>query len=181
MRELITLCRVLPLGPGSSIFLLEGKRTIHAGDSPYPPKFLGSKRVFRYLHCGDFRASPKHILHPAIKKAALDEVYLDTTYLSPQYCFPPQPVVIESVSELTYSILTEGHHPGQAVVGGNSGGGVAGWLRKGEGEQEKESREQKWKEKGEKTLVVVGTYSIGKERLAKGEHPSGLSDSGDAS
>jgi DNA cross-link repair 1A protein len=123
-------------GPGSSIFLFEGKRTIHAGDSPYPPKFLGSKRVFRYLHCGDFRASPKHILHPAIKKAALDEVYLDTTYLNPNYCFPPQPVVIESVAGLTHAILTEGHQPGQDVVG-NSGGGVTTWLRKGEGETER--------------------------------------------
>lgn len=92
-------------GPGSSIFLFEGKRTVHAGDSPYPAKFVGSPRVWRYLHCGDFRyarslvflylfnsslskvsrrACPKHILHPAVARGKLDEVYLDTTYLNPQ-------------------------------------------------------------------------------------------------
>lgn len=40
--------------------------------------------MFRYLHCGDFRASPQHVLHPAVKGKKLDHVYLDTTYLDPK-------------------------------------------------------------------------------------------------
>ncbi|KAL7412104.1 DRMBL-domain-containing protein [Mrakia frigida] len=153
--------------PGSSIFLFEGKRTVHAGDSPYPPKFIGSSRIWRYLHCGDFRASPQMVLHPAIKKAALDEVYLDTTYLNPQYCFPPQPVVISSVAELTHSIVRGGRLPHQPSTA-KAGGGVSGWLRTTENDADKEEREMKERIKGERTLVVVGTYSVGKERLAKG-------------
>lgn len=41
--------------PGSALFLFEGKRTVNAGDSPYPVSGVGSARVWRYLHCGDFR------------------------------------------------------------------------------------------------------------------------------
>ena len=43
-------------GPGSSIFLFEGRQTVNAGDSGFASPYVGSKRVFRYLHCGDFRA-----------------------------------------------------------------------------------------------------------------------------
>ena len=52
--------------PGSVLFLFEKKM---------------GKRTFRILHCGDFRASPAHIRHPALKGKYLDSVYLDTTYL----------------------------------------------------------------------------------------------------
>lgn len=73
-----------PAGPGSCLFLFEGKQTIHAGDSSYKSHFIGSARVFRYLHCGDFRASPQHVLHPAVRGKKIDQVYLDTTYLDPR-------------------------------------------------------------------------------------------------
>lgn len=42
--------------PGSSIFLFEGPQTVNAGDSSFKSPYVGSKRIFRYLHCGDFRA-----------------------------------------------------------------------------------------------------------------------------
>ncbi|GMK55095.1 hypothetical protein CspeluHIS016_0201510 [Cutaneotrichosporon spelunceum] len=93
--------------PGSSIFLFEGRQTAHAGDSSFRSPYVGSKRVFRYLHCGDFRACPKHVLHPAVARAPLDTIYLDTTYLNPQYCFPPQPLVIAACAELAKKIAFE--------------------------------------------------------------------------
>jgi len=90
---------------------------VDAGDSSFTSPFIGSSRAFRYLHCGDFRASPRHVLHPAIKGKNLHHVYLDTTYLDPkvwrtseatlgwadppiQYTFPPQPQVISACADL---------------------------------------------------------------------------------
>ena len=71
-------------GPGSSLFLFEGLQTVDAGDCSFASPFIGSSRAFRYLHCGDFRASPRHVLHPAVKGKNLHHVYLDTTYLDPK-------------------------------------------------------------------------------------------------
>lgn len=73
-------------GPGSCLFLFCGKQTINAGDSSFHSPFVGTERVFRYLHCGDFRACPEHVLHPAVMGKKLDLIYLDTTYLDPKVC-----------------------------------------------------------------------------------------------
>lgn len=70
--------------PGSCLFLFEGHQTVNAGDSTFRSTFVGSSRMFRYLHCGDFRASPRHITHPAMTGKKIDCVYLDTTYLNPR-------------------------------------------------------------------------------------------------
>ena len=70
--------------PGSCLFFFEGPQTVNAGDSNFSSHFIGSSKVFRYLHCGDFRASPQHILHPAVYGKLIDHVYLDTTYLDPK-------------------------------------------------------------------------------------------------
>lgn len=72
--------------PGSCLFFFEGQQTIDAGDSAFKSPFIGSSRTFRYLHCGDFRASPRHVLHPAVKGKHIDHIYLDTTYLDPKVC-----------------------------------------------------------------------------------------------
>ena len=66
-------------GPGSALFLFEGPQTVNAGDSVYKSSHVGSTRTFWYLHCGDFRASPQHTLHPAVKGKRIDVIYLDTT------------------------------------------------------------------------------------------------------
>ncbi|KZT51302.1 DRMBL-domain-containing protein [Calocera cornea HHB12733] len=117
--------------PGSVLFLFSGRQTVNAGDSPIPSPFVGSKRAFRYLHCGDFRACPRHALHPEVRGKRLDLLYLDTTYLNPKYCFPPQPQVIDACAALARRV----------VLGKPAGKG--------------------------KTLVAIGTYSIGKERIVK--------------
>ena len=94
-----------------------------AGDSSFTSPFIGSSCAFRYLHCGDFRASPRHVLHPAVKGKNIHHVYLDTTYLDPkvrglsitvlgstdalvQYTFPPQPQVISACAELAQRLST---------------------------------------------------------------------------
>lgn len=75
--------------PGSCLFFFEGPQTIDAGDSAFKSPFVGSSRIFRYLHCGDFRASPRHVLHPAVNGKHIDHIYLDTTYLDPKVCCNP--------------------------------------------------------------------------------------------
>ncbi|EIW71463.1 hypothetical protein TREMEDRAFT_28150, partial [Tremella mesenterica DSM 1558] len=145
--------------PGSSIFLFEGRQTVNAGDSGFTSPYVGSKRVFRYLHCGDFRACPKMVLHPAIAKAKIDTCYLDTTYLNPKYCFPPQPLVIEACATLARKTVRA------ALQEEKSKAMMQSWLvKREEPEGLEEVKEEKTKGR---TLVVMGTYSIGKERIVK--------------
>ncbi|KAJ3503570.1 hypothetical protein NLJ89_g8372 [Agrocybe chaxingu] len=137
--------------PGSCLFFFEGPQTVNAGDSAFKSSFVGSSKTFRYLHCGDFRASPRHIMHPAVRGKTIDLVYLDTTYLDPKYTFPPQPLVISACAELVKKITS-----GQASDKASS---MLSWVTssKGKGKQKETP----------KLLVVVGTYSIGKERIVK--------------
>lgn len=151
------------------------------------------------------------VLHPAVARARIDTCYLDTTYLNPKYCFPPQPQVIEACATLarrTVVGLSDTAPPledakkdikpdvyGEAEYQQEKGKEMMqGWLVKKEDEAElgvsnvklepgegsvklengdiKEELVEvkpdvKPKPKG-RTLVVMGTYSIGKERIVKG-------------
>ncbi|KAH9851916.1 DRMBL-domain-containing protein [Lenzites betulinus] len=149
--------------PGSCLFLFEGKQTVNGGDSAYKSASVGSSKVFRYLHCGDFRASPQHALHPAIKGKHLDHVYLDTTYLDPKYCFPPQPLVISACAELAKR-LVQGRAVEDVDEGEKKPQTMAGWFTR----QDKGDKGKGKATSGPgKILIVVGTYSIGKERVVK--------------
>ncbi|CAG8688508.1 7185_t:CDS:2, partial [Acaulospora colombiana] len=78
---------VLPDTGGVTVTLIEAnhcKQTVNAGDSTFHSAFVGTARIFRYLHCGDFRACPQQAMHPEIRSKRLDLVYLDTTYLDPK-------------------------------------------------------------------------------------------------
>ncbi|KAJ9122410.1 hypothetical protein QFC22_001833 [Naganishia vaughanmartiniae] len=178
--------------PGSSLFLFEGKQTVNAGDSSIKSPYIGGKRIWRYLHCGDFRACPEMVLHPAIKDKKLDVVYLDTTYLNPHYCFPPQPLVIAACASLAKrTVLGTGTEDAPEVKMENGGEPDIKPYLEGQadaGMQEKGKRlMQDWLVKQEdnvkaetgggdgavpkkrgRTLVIMGTYSIGKERIVKG-------------
>ncbi|KAF5383774.1 hypothetical protein D9615_003561 [Tricholomella constricta] len=140
--------------PGSCLFYFEGTQTVNAGDSAFKSPFVGSAKTFRYLHCGDFRASPRHVLHPAIKGKRIDHVYLDTTYLDPKYTFPPQPLVISACAELARKLVSGeplSENPASIDAWRIPSNGNAGGKQK----------------KMDKILIIVGTYSIGKERIVK--------------
>jgi DNA cross-link repair 1A protein len=158
--------------PGSALFLFEGRQTAHAGDSSYKSPAVGTNKVFRYLHCGDFRANPQHVLHPAVNGKKIDTVYLDTTYLDPkvsllpcifstscwlrvEYCFPPQPLVISACAELAKKLIAG------ETVGDKGNGAVDSFFApaKTEGDAKLTKRNP---------VVIVGTYSVGKERVVKG-------------
>ncbi|KAK6358477.1 hypothetical protein TWF730_007811 [Orbilia blumenaviensis] len=156
--------------PGSSLFLFE--KTISS------PRGTRHQRI---LHCGDFRASAKHLRHPLLsvaKKNRIDICYLDTTYLNPKYAFPPQKQVIEACMELCISLDREAEE-GKELGFGESrvdGGGIEKFTisKASTGEASGSTSERlanvvrpTVKTKG-KLLVVVGTYSIGKERICMG-------------
>ncbi|KAJ1028490.1 hypothetical protein NDA16_001656 [Ustilago loliicola] len=93
--------------PGSCLFLFEGPQTCQLLSRNHASPYIGTGRIFRYLHCGDFRASPVHTNHPSILGKKLDIIYLDTTYCNPRYCFPAQDQVIEACAELVRQIVPE--------------------------------------------------------------------------
>ncbi|KAK6341127.1 hypothetical protein TWF696_008216 [Orbilia brochopaga] len=157
--------------PGSSLFLFEKMTSSPRG-----------RKMQRILHCGDFRASARHLRHPLLsvaKKNKIDICYLDTTYLNPKYAFPPQRQVIEACMELCISLdreVGEGKDLGFGE-GRKAGGGIekftvaqasaSGPTSSKDGEAADGRTTPRPRTKG-KLLVVVGTYSIGKERICMG-------------
>ncbi|KAL3473357.1 cytochrome P450-domain-containing protein [Aspergillus californicus] len=153
--------------PGSAIFLFE--KAISSGPST---------RIQRVLHCGDFRASPQHVRHAILRpdpvdpktgkawQQKIDSCYLDTTYLSPKYAFPRQSDVVNSCAELCVRIDegeydSLGHNPFQtANTNPISKNPIRQFLS---GNRDSKPSTQP-RPKG-RLLVVIGTYSIGKERI----------------
>ncbi|KAL2843327.1 DNA repair metallo-beta-lactamase-domain-containing protein [Aspergillus pseudoustus] len=153
--------------PGSSIFLFEKVST-----GP-------STRIRRILHCGDFRASPQHVRHPLLRpdvvdpktgkswQQRIDACYLDTTYLSPKYAFPRQSDVISACAELCVRI-DQGEYDSLGYMPFQTGNANA--VSKNPISKFLSSAASAVKSKPQsgpegRLLVVIGTYSIGKERI----------------
>ena len=151
--------------PGSSLFLFE--KTV--GSGPYA-------RQRRVLHCGDFRASSAHVKHPLLRPDAnsqgssqprqqhIDECYLDTTYLNPKYAFPSQDDVITACANLCVR-LNQDAGVGTDLGRSRSGGLMSRFFSSVTG---KDASQSKIAQTGGRLLVVIGTYSIGKERICLG-------------
>ena len=170
--------------PGSSLFLFE--KVIGQGKSP---------KIQRVLHCGDFRACPAHVQHPRLRPDIVDKVtgrnlaqqkldvcYLDTTYLTPKYAFPSQEEVIKACADMCVSLSkdqVDEHDNWEQAKKDRAGGGMVQFMRKGSDLVKQEIDEDdpdclkavsksKAKKSRGRLLVVVGTYSIGKERICLG-------------
>lgn len=149
-------------------FEVEGVRVrgLDANHCPGSMLFLFENGRQRVLHCGDFRASPEHLKHPllmpgknGVKGQRLDTVYLDTTYLNPKYAFPSQSSVIDACSKLCVEMEKEASEGrASSVADKKQKGGVGSFVN---------TTNTGTGKKG-KLLVVVGTYSIGKERVCLG-------------
>lgn len=92
------------------------------------------------LHTGDFRASEDLIIELKKHHVQLKTLYLDTTYLDPSRKFPPQQTVIDTCAQLCSYL------------------------------QSRPARYDFFFQRNlkQKILVLVGTYTIGKERIAVG-------------
>ena len=167
--------------PGSSLFLFE--KVIGKGKNP---------KVHRILHCGDFRACPAHVQHPKLRPDIVDAVtgrnlaqqkldvcYLDTTYLTPKYAFPSQAEVIKACADMCVSLskdFVDENDSWERTKKERAGDGMVKFVRKSsikeEGDEDEmeinlEDEIPKKKSRG-RLLVIVGTYSIGKERICLG-------------
>ncbi|KAJ3182665.1 hypothetical protein HDU87_008004 [Geranomyces variabilis] len=110
----------------------------------------------RLLHTGDFRACPNHIMHPYLRTLPIDVCYLDTTYCAPSHRFPPQEAVISAVGTLCTRIRAG--ESVQSIVSGTqtNGAKVVNLLSQWIGLT---------KVKQQRPLVLVGSYTIGKEKM----------------
>lgn len=102
----------------------------------------------RYLHCGDFRANEEmvKVLNNNYPNG-FNRCYLDTTYYNPAYKFPKQSDIVKLTSDWIKS-KCQAHKSSQKRV--------IDFFRGGN------------KSMASEFLIVVGTYSIGKEKLALG-------------
>ncbi len=168
--------------PGSSLYLYE--KVIGRGKNP---------KVQRVLHCGDFRACPAHVQHPLLRPDIIDTVtgkstgqqkldvcYLDTTYLTPKYAFPNQEEVIKACADMCVSLSKDRideTDDWEQTKKERAGSGMVKFIRKDSGAIKDEADEDDdsivatglgtGKRRG-RLLVIVGTYSIGKERICVG-------------
>jgi len=167
--------------PGSSLYLFE--KVVGKGDRP---------KVQRVLHCGDFRACKAHVEHPLLRPDVIDAVsgkerqqkidvcYLDTTYLNPKYAFPHQEDVIQACADMCVSlskVRTDENDGWEQMKRDRAGAGMVKFIRQGSDVAIKEEPEDCTSSIGPispdsktrgRLLVVVGTYSIGKERICLG-------------
>ena len=162
--------------PGSSLFLFE---KVVGKSSTGAPKFT------RILHCGDFRACPAHVNHPLLKPDVVDSItgqtnqqvintcYLDTTYLTPKYAFPPQSDVIDACAQMCVSLskeIVDSNDAWEKAKLERAGSSMTKFLEKPTSEGTiipPEDEDNKPTIRG-RLLVVIGTYSIGKERICLG-------------
>lgn len=96
-----------------------------------------------YLHCGDFRACAPMVRQ--LQDYTFERCYLDTTYLDPKYAFPKQDEVVRHTAQWVKDKLASYKSFQQRILDYVRADNTASEF-----------------------LVVVGTYSIGKERLALG-------------
>ncbi|KAI9883337.1 MAG: Vacuolar-sorting protein SNF7 [Watsoniomyces obsoletus] len=172
--------------PGSSLYLFE--KVVGAGKTP---------KVQRVLHCGDFRACPAHVRHPLLRPDVLDSsglksiaqqkidvCYLDTTYLNPKYAFPSQEQVINACADMCISLhkdFTDHNDEWEQMKRRRAGNGMTKFIdasletsivREEEKDDHVDAMNVNAKAATNKPrgrlLVVVGTYSIGKERICMG-------------
>ncbi|ORX61278.1 DRMBL-domain-containing protein [Hesseltinella vesiculosa] len=128
--------------PGSVLFVFDVLRR-QDGESTW----------VRHVHTGDFRANPKMCLHPLLcqnSNPPIDHLYLDTTYLQAKYSFPAQEECIDAVTK-----VVQGYLCGPPSIPSL----LDQWIKRTPSLPMQNDQRQS------KLLVVVGAYTIGKEKV----------------
>lgn len=106
------------------------------------------KAIKQVLHTGDFRANDRLITQICELTPWIDEIYLDTTYLIPGFHFPTQESVLRVTADFANELVSKGpralFQDNQRSILSYSG-----------------TRPRPFK-----FLFLIGTYTIGKEKLA---------------
>lgn len=144
--------------PGLYVFLMTANHCPGAAIFLFESIALDGSQCFM-LHCGDFRVNKKMLLHPrllpflntSLGRKILDKVYLDTTYMSRTHNFPKQEVVCDTVADLFYILAYEDTLFNKWF--GSLQSRITDFLTNNKG-------------KKKRLLILIGTYVIGKERIA---------------
>eukprot|EP01102_Stenamoeba_stenopodia_P023087 TRINITY_DN9835_c0_g1_i1.p1 TRINITY_DN9835_c0_g1~~TRINITY_DN9835_c0_g1_i1.p1 ORF type:complete len:736 (-),score=195.15 TRINITY_DN9835_c0_g1_i1:8-2215(-) len=91
--------KLFPLPMYTEVEVENAKVTLlEANHCPGAVLFLFNVNGVYYLHTGDFRYHPKlKSCNSILSNIKIQELYLDTTFCNPEYCFPPQEESISSV------------------------------------------------------------------------------------
>lgn len=140
-------CQLLETPFGQWINVPDTEIEILALDANHCPGagiFIIKCKSDMYLHCGDFRVCESMI--DQLKGYKFQRCYLDTTYLDPIYSFPKQEDVVSQTSEWVKNKVLNYKSNQLRIFDyiGATGGSSSEFL------------------------IVIGTYSIGKEKLALG-------------
>lgn len=144
---LYVFCMTANHCPGAAIFLFESIG-------------VDGTKCFM-LHCGDFRVNKQMLLHPMLvpflntspDRRVLDKVYLDTTYMDRTHNFPKQELVCDIVAELFHNLAYEDSL-------------FTKWFGSLQSRITDFLTNSKLAKKKKRLLILVGTYVIGKEKIA---------------
>jgi DNA cross-link repair 1A protein len=129
---------------------------IDANHCPGAVLFLVQHGNLRFLHTGDFRANAE--MCRLLNKEAIDIVYLDTAYLDSKYSFPLQEVCIKVACELAmYYDIKDKVTLNEDLFSSKK---IHHWFT-----QDTITNNENDDTRNQKLVVVVGTYSLGKERI----------------
>ena len=176
--------------PGSSLFLFE--KVIGKGNNPKVQRVLhcGDFRACRaHIEHPLLRPDIVDAVSGKSKLQRIDVCYLDTTYLNPKYAFPSQQDVIQACADMCVSLnksRVDGQDGWEQMKRNRAGNGMVKFVRKESepaikqeddhndtvGEADVDAMKVSQNGNGNKPrgrlLVIVGTYSIGKERICLG-------------
>ncbi|ODQ80885.1 hypothetical protein BABINDRAFT_24936, partial [Babjeviella inositovora NRRL Y-12698] len=154
-----TILRPLPMNKKIELILPDGSFNVTLIDANHCPGavlFLfeytrkeGS--TLRMLHCGDFRVCKEMIENKLLANTKIDKCYLDTTFLNPLYCFPKQKHAISVTCEFFENLCNQETYSRQL----NFQKKITDFFTQRSAPAPKS-----------KYLVLIGTYTIGKERIA---------------